>query len=98
MIECRQMRFRELKKSLIDNVAPIYLACGDDAFFVENAARLIIERYVKMPEINLTRFESSVIKEDFDAFNSALFSCPFMSEKRVVLLKNFILPPPKLTK
>ena len=89
MIECRQMRFRELKKSLIDNVAPIYLACGDDALFVENAARLIIERYVKMPEINLTRFESSVIKEDFDAFNSALFSCPFMSEKRVVLLKEF---------
>lgn len=89
MIEYKQMKFRELKKSLIDNVAPIYLVCGDDAFFVENAARLIEERCVKMPEINLTRFESSVIKEDFGSFNSALFSCPFMSEKRVVLLKEF---------
>lgn len=83
------MKFRELKKSLINDVGFIYLACGDDAFFVENAARLIIDRCVKMPEINLTRFESSVVKEDFDGFNSALFSCPFMSEKRVVLLKEF---------
>lgn len=83
------MKFRELKKSLAEKVEPIYLACGDDAFFVENAARLICERCVTMPEINLTRFESSVVKEDFDRFNSALFSCPFMSEKRVVLLKEF---------
>ena len=66
------MKFRELKKSLAEKVEPIYLACGDDAFFVENAARLICERCVTMPEINLTRFESSVVKEDFDRFNFQL--------------------------
>ena len=74
------MKFRELKKSLAEKVEPIYLACGDDAFFVENAARLICERCVTMPEINLTRFESSVVKEDFDRFNSSIrATVPFLS-------------------
>ena len=89
MIEYTQMKFRELKKSLAVKVEPIYLACGDDAFFVENAARLIIEKCVSIPDVNLTRFESSIVKEDYDKFNSALFCYPFMSDKRVVLLKEF---------
>lgn len=81
------MKFKELKKSLTVTVAPIYLVCGDDAFFVEYSAKLVCDACLKMPEMNLTRFPSNILKEDYDKFNSALMSFPFMSEKRVVWIK-----------
>ena len=87
MIQYRQMKFRELKKSLTAKIEPIYLVCGDDAFFVEYSAKLICDACLKMPEMNLNRFESNILKEDYDKFNSALLSYPFMSEKRVVMIK-----------
>ena len=83
------MKFKELKRSLIEKVEPIYLVCGEDAFFVERSLKLICDACLKMPEINFTRFENTIVKENFDKLNSALMSFPFMSEKRVVLIKEF---------
>lgn len=88
-----QMKFKELKKSLTVKVEPIYLVCGEDAFFVERSLKLICDACLKMPEMNFTRFENTIVKDNYDKLNSALYSFPFMSEKRVVLIKEFYPSP-----
>lgn len=83
------MKFKELKRSLVDKIEPVYLVCGEDAFFVERSFKLICDACLEMPELNFSRFENTIVKENCDALLSALTSYPFMSRKRVVLIKEF---------
>ncbi|MBO4323321.1 MAG: DNA polymerase III subunit delta [Clostridia bacterium] len=83
------MKFRELKKSLALKAEPIYLVSGEDAFFVEHSFRLICNAYLKEPDINLTVFEGQDVKADPKPLLSALTSYPFLSEKRIVAVKEY---------
>ena len=82
------MKFKELKRSLIDGVERIYLVTGDDAFFVAHSVKLICDKCLSQPELNLTNFDGQDVKGNPDKLISALVSYPFMSEKRVVIVKD----------
>lgn len=83
------MKFKDLKKSLNQQIKPIYLICGDDAFLLERSIRLIIDACQIDESLNLSNFEGQGVKGNIDALISALTSYPFMGDKRVVLIKEF---------
>ena len=75
---------KNLEKSGLKNV---YRLTGDDAIEIEKALEIITARAgVAMPEINQTIFTD----ETFDA-EKIILSCqqmPFLSDKRLVIVKN----------
>ena len=83
------MKFKDLKKSFASGMMPIYLVCGDDAFLVERATRLIIDACNIDEGLNLSNFEGGELKSNSEKLLSALTSYPFMGEKRVVLAKEY---------
>ncbi|HBF86538.1 MAG TPA: DNA polymerase III subunit delta [Clostridiales bacterium] len=83
------MKFKELKKSLAEKVSPVYLLTGDDAFFLDYSVKLICGACLSEPDLNLSVFEGAEAKADIGAVFSALGSFPFMSDKRVVIIKEY---------
>ncbi len=83
------MKFKELKKSLAEKAEAIYLVSGEDAFFVEHSFKLICDAYLKEPSINLTVFSGQDIKDNVAPLLSALYSYPFLGDKRIVAAKEF---------
>lgn len=83
------MKFKELKKSLSSNISPIYLVCGDDAFLLERATKLIIDACQIDESLNLSKFEGGEVKNNGDKLISALTCYPFMGDKRVVLVREY---------
>lgn len=83
------MKFKELKRSLAERVEPIYLVTGEDAFFLSHSVKLIIGDRVTNPALNLSNFDGSEIKGNIDKLLAALVSYPFMSDKRVVVVKEY---------
>ena len=83
------MKFKELKKSLINGAEKIYLVNGEDAFFITYSVKLICDKYLSQPDLNLTVFEGTEVKGNPDKLLSALVSYPFMSEKRIVVVKEY---------
>ncbi len=83
------MKFQDLKNSLAEQIFPIYLVEGEDAFFRNRAVALIKEACLTEPDFNYTRFVGSEIKGQYDSLLSAVRIFPFMSEKRVVEVIDF---------
>ena len=83
------MKFRDLKKSLAENLQAVYLIEGEDAFLRENALRLIKERGLQEPDLNLTNLSGQEIKQDPELFLTAVQSYPFMSDKRYVVVRDY---------
>ena len=83
------MKFRDLKKSLAENLQAVYLIEGEDAFLRENALRLIKERGLQEPDLNLTNLSGQEIKQDPESFLTAVQSYPFMSDKRYVVVRDY---------
>lgn len=83
------MKFQDLKNSLQEQIFPIYLIEGEDAFFRNRAVALIKEACLSEPDFNYTRFLGNEIKGQYDELLSAVRSFPFMSEKRVVEVIDF---------
>ena len=83
------MKFQELKKNLIDCAMPVYLIDGEDAFFRERAVKLIEDRYLSNKEMNYSAFEGSELKNNVETFISAVTSYPFLSEKRIVVVRDY---------
>ncbi len=83
------MKFKDLKKSLALKAEPIYLVSGEDAFFVERSYKLIVDACVKEPDFNLTVFDGSDLKDNTETLINALMSYPFLSDKRVVAVKEY---------
>ena len=79
------MKFAELKKSL-DNLKPVYYICGSDAFLRHKAQQMIIDRAIKIKELNVTTFTDE--NTDIFAILTACRSIPMMDEKRVVILND----------
>ena len=83
------MEFRNLKNSLAESLQDIYLIEGEDAFLRENALRLIKEKALSEPDLNLTNLTGQEIKADAELFLTAVQSYPFMSEKRYVVVRDY---------
>ncbi len=83
------MRVEELKKSLND-LTPLCLISGEDAFFRELAIKTIKKAYLTAaPELNYSVLDGSQVKNDPDGLVGALLQYPFMSEKRVVVVREY---------
>lgn len=69
----------------------VYLLEGEDAYFRENALSLLKERFISEPEVNAANFDGA----DFDAAEllSSLTAYPFMSRKRLTLIREFYPKP-----
>ena len=83
------LKFKDLKKSLAENLQAVYLIEGEDAFLRENALRLIKEKALSQPDLNLTNLSGQEIKADAELFLTAVQSYPFMSEKRYVIVRDY---------
>ncbi len=83
------MRMEELKTSLQKGIAPVYLIEGEDAFLRESAVKTLQERCLTSPELNLSIFDGSFVRENPEEMIGALMQYPFMSEKRVVVVRDY---------
>lgn len=83
------MRIEELKKSLATEVFPMYVIDGDDAYLRELAVREIKQRCLAGSDIDFCAFEGAAVKSDPETLVSALVQYPFISEKRVVIVRDY---------
>ena len=83
------MRIEDLKSSLAKGVAPVYLIEGEDAYLREVAVKTLQENRLTSPELNLNTFEGSFVKSNPEEMIGALMQYPFMSEKRVVIVRDY---------
>jgi DNA polymerase-3 subunit delta len=83
------MRIEELKASLANGASPAYLIEGEDAYLREVAVKILKDRFLTSPELNLNLFEGSYVKSSPDEMVDALMQYPFMSEKRVVIVRDY---------
>ncbi len=83
------MQFLELEKSLTNGVMPIYLICGKDGFLRDLSLRLIKEKALSEPDLNLSNFQGGDLLKDVTSFLGAIKSYPFLSEKRYVVVYDY---------
>lgn len=84
------MKFTEFKKDLQTNGArPIYYLEGEDAYFRDKTIELL-RALVKEPTLNASSFVGASLKGDkIRDLTDAVYTLPFMSEKRLVLVSDF---------
>ena len=81
------MKYIEFKSQIENGRAfPVYLFEGEDAFFRERGYSLVKSTFVSQPELNLVNFDSEPTVNDLIA---SLNGYPFMSKKRMTVLKEF---------
>ena len=83
------MRMEELKASLASGASPVYLIEGEDAYLREVAVKILKDKYLTSPELNLNIFEGAYVKSSPDEMVDALMQYPFMSEKRVIIVRDY---------
>lgn len=84
------MKYSELKRSLNYGVEPIYITYGSDDFLRNYAVTLIKEKYIAMPDLNYIVFEGvNVTHDTLEAIFNSLHSFPFLSEKRMIVMKEY---------
>ncbi|MBQ7408377.1 MAG: DNA polymerase III subunit delta [Clostridia bacterium] len=83
------MRMEELKSSLEKAIAPVYLIEGEDAYLREGAVKILQNRCLSAPDLNFSVFEGSYARQNPEEIVEILMQYPFMSEKRVVLLRDY---------
>lgn len=83
------MRIEELKKSLEKEIAPIYIIDGDDAYLRELAVREIKNKCLGENDVDFCSYDGASVKNDPESLVSALLQYPFISEKRVVLIRDY---------
>lgn len=84
-----KMRIEELKKSLAEKVYPAYIIDGDDAYLRELAVKQIKQKCLGDNDIDFCVFDGATVKNDPDSLVSALMQYPFLSEKRIVLVRDY---------
>lgn len=83
------MHFGELKKSVSEEIKQIYYIEGEDAFLRENALKTIFSAALSEPDFNLNCFVGQEMKNNPEAVLTAVRSYPFMSDKRVVVIREY---------
>ena len=84
------MKFIQLKKYLAEGgVSPVYLVVGEDAYFRKKSEEYIKKRFVTEPQLNAAVFEGETVLAAPETFFAAAYAYPFMSEKRMVTIREF---------
>ena len=84
------LKYGELKKSLSQRIEPIYILCGCDDFLRAHSVNMISALCVSVPELNfLSADGDNFTAETAESVYTALQSYPFMSERRMVVLKEY---------
>ncbi len=83
------MKFQDLKKSLSNGIKNIYLIEGEDAFLRDNSLRLLKDGFLSQEDLNLNNFYGHELKESTEDFFTAIYSYPFMSDKRFVVVHEY---------
>lgn len=83
------MKFSEFKIGLEkgDNRSSIYLFEGEDAYFRERGLSALKKRFLSEPSLNLSVFNGADFSDS--EFSSSLEAYPFMSEKRLMVIREF---------
>lgn len=81
------MKINEVVKKLKEGqIKPYILIAGTETFLVRHAQKAILAALeIQMPELNLSIFED---RPDMVSLKRAMETLPFMSERRVILIKN----------
>ena len=81
------MKYTEFKSTLGEGKAfPVYLVEGEDAFFKERSLSLLVNKFISQPELNLVTLPSDCT---LDQLITSLNGYPFMSEKRMTVIRDF---------
>ncbi len=81
------MKYIEFKKQLDEDIEyPVYLFEGEDAFFRERGFSLLKNKFVSNQELNFVVLENNC---SVDEVLSSLNGYPFMSNKRLTLIREF---------
>lgn len=84
------MKYTDLKNSLKEGAASVYLLEGEDAYFRVHGEEQIKSAFLSMPELNFSSFEGETMKGGaISDLIAALENVPFMSEKRIVRVTEF---------
>ncbi len=84
------MKFVLFKKSLEEGAAPVYLFEGEEEYFKARGEEMLREKFVREPSLDAASFEGADLKgANMTALVAAAESFPFMSEKRLVKVKDF---------
>ncbi len=88
--------FAEFKNQLANGEEfAVYLFEGEDAYFRERGLYLLIKEFVSEPSLNLTNLESDC---DITELVVSLNGYPFMSKKRLTIIREFYPKPEQLKK
>lgn len=84
------MKFTDFKKHLqTAGAGSIYLLDGEDAYFRDKALSMLRAGIVE-PQLNATSFSGAELKgEKIRALSDAVYTLPFLSEKRLVSVTDF---------
>lgn len=85
------MKFTALNKSLQQELSPVYLIEGEEAYFRDAAVKAITEKLnITQPLLNNVRYEGESLKGDrLTAFRDELYTLPLFDEKRLVRVYGF---------
>ncbi|MBQ9481474.1 MAG: DNA polymerase III subunit delta [Clostridia bacterium] len=83
------MKYSELKRSLANGIEPVYILTGSDDFLRNYAVSLIKDRCVSMPDLNFASVDGENMSIAAESVYTSLVSFPFMSDKRMVVLKEY---------
>lgn len=83
------MKFENLKSSLKEQIYPIYLLEGEEEFFRDRGEELILSATIEERQLNLATFEGSSLKQGTENLVNLLASCPFMSNKRAICIREW---------
>ncbi len=80
------MKFIQLAGSLKENIAPVYLAEGEEAYFRDHTVAQVRDACaLRMPALNDVRYEGETLKGDrLAAFGAELRTAPFLDGRRLV--------------
>lgn len=84
------MRIEQLKSSLSGGVAPVYLIEGEDSYFCDLAVKTIQNKCITSPELNLSVYSGADVIKNQSEITFSLMQYPFMSEKRMVIVRDFL--------
>lgn len=83
------MRIEQLKNALNERIEPIYLISGNDGYFCELAVKTLVKKCVTSPELNFASFDGKYALANRNEIVMGLLQYPFMSEKRLIVLREF---------
>ena len=90
------MQFVDFKKSLQEKIQPVYIIGGNEFYLVTNALNNLISACnITVPEMNITYIDEQIALDDIFVMCETL---PFLSSKRMIIVKNYALDNNSLTK